>query len=326
MFKRFLKYILVIVLFIFIGKVDAKNISIDEFVEEYNSYDGLLRASKTTVGSDQYIVISGSDVTIEENYSSMYELANLESSNDIIMIFEYDDEEKSLSFGKVTTSGHDDDFENLEMKISEEYVVVNNITNVIFYLSGKIGYELKDGDYSETFDDYGYQFIEEKIEELDINEIMSYKISLNTDKIAALIDEYGELYCLRMIGGGHYNIKFNVNGGEEIENAKVCSTCGDIFEYELPIPKKEGYAFIGWYSDKELTNKVEKLYDIDFEAVRDGRGCETGELRANLYAKWKKEEVSVDNTSKKSSLIIISIVTIIFGLFIVNYIRKKSLN
>lgn len=67
-----------------------------------------------------------------------------------------------------------------------------------------------------------------------------------------------------------YTITFNTNGGNEIENQII-------LENELvnkTIPIKEGYIFLGWYSDSELNNK----FDFN-KPVNDN---------ITLYAKWNK--------------------------------------
>lgn len=69
-------------------------------------------------------------------------------------------------------------------------------------------------------------------------------------------------------GSSSYTVKFNANGGTAIENI-VVKRGGKI---TLPTPTREGYVFVGWYTDAALT----KLFDAD-KAVYSA---------VTLYAKW----------------------------------------
>lgn len=77
-------------------------------------------------------------------------------------------------------------------------------------------------------------------------------------------------------GGGspsYYFVTFDTNGGEymekllKVENAKI-----DLDDY---VPEREGYEFVGWYLDKNLTEPVNEI-----------------DLKKNItfYAKWEKAE------------------------------------
>ena len=66
---------------------------------------------------------------------------------------------------------------------------------------------------------------------------------------------------------------FDTNGGSEIESQVFSSSPVYIDMPDDPV--KQGYTFMGWYSDKELTEEFD--FDIEHEL--------TGDL--TLYAKWK---------------------------------------
>lgn len=66
-----------------------------------------------------------------------------------------------------------------------------------------------------------------------------------------------------------YRVTFNSNGGK-LENSIVSVEIG--YSIELPEPTKASDSFAGWYSDKELTARVEAPY--------------TPEENITLYAKW----------------------------------------
>ena len=64
-------------------------------------------------------------------------------------------------------------------------------------------------------------------------------------------------------------VTFESNGGSEVESQKIKK--GETAAYPLP-PEREGYQFLGWYSDDELT----ELFDFSKPI---NRSC-------TLYARW----------------------------------------
>lgn len=70
-----------------------------------------------------------------------------------------------------------------------------------------------------------------------------------------------------------YTCTFNSNDGSTVKEQKVCE--GGKF-YKPSNPKKEGYKFIGWYTDEKLT----EVYDFD----------ETVTKNITLYAKWEANQ------------------------------------
>ena len=106
-------------------------------------------------------------------------------------------------------------------------------------------------------------------------------------------------------GGGTapqtYTAQFDTNGGSAVDKVKTDKN-GKI---ERPAdPTKEGYIFVGWYSDSKLTKP------FDFSA----------ELTANstLYAKWKENnEIILTIGSRKIS---------VFGREIKNDVAPKIVN
>lgn len=75
------------------------------------------------------------------------------------------------------------------------------------------------------------------------------------------------------LDNNYYSITYMLDGGvNDVANiTKISSTDSD---FVLKSPKKMGYVFEGWYSDKELTHKVEKIESSTKSNVI-------------LYAKWK---------------------------------------
>ncbi|MGE7947468.1 InlB B-repeat-containing protein [Lysinibacillus sp. NPDC093688] len=75
----------------------------------------------------------------------------------------------------------------------------------------------------------------------------------------------------------HYAVTFDSNGGSKVPSIMVAYN----EKMEAPSnPVKEGYAFEGWYKDKEL----KELWDFDQDVVKKD---------ITLYAKWKKESYIV---------------------------------
>ena len=146
--------------------------------------------------------------------------------------------------------------------------------------------------------------------------------------------------CIPSYGESGTVFSFETNGGDEIENISICHTCADAKEaWEntvLPDAKKDGYKFLGWYADSDLTIKVESIQDknINFYQKYRENGCSDGNSYATLYAKWEKIEnandnidvnnVNVDNTLKNTEIygIVFAIVLIISGIVFYKYSLK----
>ena len=73
-----------------------------------------------------------------------------------------------------------------------------------------------------------------------------------------------------------WDLKFDTNGGSDIDTVTEWEySTIDLDEY---VPEKEGYKFVGWYADEDLTKKIDEVYLLEDTTV---------------YAKWEKvaEEV-----------------------------------
>ena len=73
-----------------------------------------------------------------------------------------------------------------------------------------------------------------------------------------------------------WDLKFDTNGGSDIDTVTEWEySTIDLDEY---VPEKEGYKFVGWYADEDLTKKIDEVY-----LTKD----------TTVYAKWEKiaEEV-----------------------------------
>ena len=73
-----------------------------------------------------------------------------------------------------------------------------------------------------------------------------------------------------------WDLKFDTNGGSKIDTVTEWEySTIDLDEY---VPEKEGYKFVGWYADEDLTKKIDEVY-----LTQD----------TTVYAKWEKIEEEV---------------------------------
>ena len=73
-----------------------------------------------------------------------------------------------------------------------------------------------------------------------------------------------------------WDLKFDTNGGSDINTLTEWEySTIDLDEY---VPEKEGYKFVGWYADEDLTKEIDEVY-----LTQD----------TTVYAKWEKIEEEV---------------------------------
>ena len=91
--------------------------------------------------------------------------------------------------------------------------------------------------------------------------------------------------------GGSFELIYETNGGNKLENTKVCRGCA-VYS-DLPTPTKSGYIFDGWYYDSALTKKVEtkNTSDIKVSKKYDKNNCHIGYKNVTLYPKWIEKNV-----------------------------------
>ena len=93
------------------------------------------------------------------------------------------------------------------------------------------------------------------------------------------------------ISGGSFNLIFNTDSEQTIDNMTICIACAPDTYQDLPIPIKEGYEFDGWYYDNEFINKVETTNTINIKPVpKKDKDCTIGYEDITLYAKYLKNE------------------------------------
>lgn len=100
-------------------------------------------------------------------------------------------------------------------------------------------------------------------------------IYTNEEKIKNLTSKNGAIVTLYAIWikPKRYKIKYEVNGGKLSAGTKKTYQSGK--GYMPKEPKKKGYKFAGWYTDKAMKKKITAI-----------KPWQTGTIR--LYAKWKK--------------------------------------
>ena len=121
----------------------------------------------------------------------------------------------------------------------------------------------------------GYRFTGWYVDGEAVSTESTYTFTADND--VALTAKFERNRSSRGGGGGSssaYTIKFDTNGGSELKNISVKNgqSIGTITE-----PKKDGYVFTGWYSDKELTKPYNKDEKVTASAI--------------LYAGWKIDPV-----------------------------------
>lgn len=79
-----------------------------------------------------------------------------------------------------------------------------------------------------------------------------------------------------------WDLKFDTNGGSDIDTVTEWEySTIDLDEY---VPEKEGYKFVGWYADEDLTKEIDEVY-----LTQD----------TTVYAKWEKIEEEVPEESEE---------------------------
>ena len=92
------------------------------------------------------------------------------------------------------------------------------------------------------------------------------------------------------ITGGSYNLIFETNDDNPIQNMSVCIACAPDSYEDLPVLESDEKYFEGWYYDEDFTKKVEVTNTKDINAIpitsKDDPDCITGYKNIKLYARW----------------------------------------
>lgn len=115
-------------------------------------------------------------------------------------------------------------------------------------------------------------------------------ILLITEKVYAFSDKScGIIFGKKIV----VNIKFDTDGAQKINDLYYCYNCGSS-KFKLPTPKRKGYKFDGWYTDKNYTKKLNNIFNKDedgkmIEIIPDELGCNVTKAHTTIYAKWQKD-------------------------------------
>lgn len=103
--------------------------------------------------------------------------------------------------------------------------------------------------------------------------------------------------CVITTGMSYYNIKFETNEGNELENMNLCATCSDFMNTGLPTPTRTGYRFLGWYADEDLTIAINSIAEdwnkTTIQVEYDSENCLTNKMNVTLYARWEKDDCPI---------------------------------
>ena len=101
--------------------------------------------------------------------------------------------------------------------------------------------------------------------------------------------------------GGSFNLIFDTGGGDELASMKICIACSPDSYKDIPIPTRNGYKFMGWFTDKEFTNRITFTNTKEFKSVPkyDKDNCVIGFEDITIHAKWEEDLPKEDNTIPK---------------------------
>jgi len=112
-------------------------------------------------------------------------------------------------------------------------------------------------------------------------------------------------------GGGAVStitVNFETNGGNAISSVSVNKNAQ---MKSVPTPVKEGYKFVGWYTDKALTVKFDSSQKIT--------------KAMTLYAKWEAQEKTDDKTEQPSSTLFADVAQNAWYYEAVKYVKENGL-
>ena len=99
-----------------------------------------------------------------------------------------------------------------------------------------------------------------------------------------------EVACVPICGGA-YNLYFETGSEEKIDSIHVGIACSPDSYPKMPIPKKEGYHFLGWYYDKEYQSKVEATTTREVKpSPLKKKDCIIGYQDITIFAKWERKK------------------------------------
>ena len=99
--------------------------------------------------------------------------------------------------------------------------------------------------------------------------------------------------------GGSFNLIFDTDGGVEIPTMSICIACSPDSYQDLPIPTKDGFKFMGWFTDREFTNRITFTNTSEFKSVPkyDDNNCMIGYDDITIHAKWDEIQLKGESST-----------------------------
>lgn len=108
--------------------------------------------------------------------------------------------------------------------------------------------------------------------------IKKSKISPGNEELIKVVTQIVPAFGWSEHSSANYYVRFNTNGGEIVETVTVEDNSGETISvtvkitdktlkkkkpYELPVPTREGFNFVGWYCDEKLVPNAGKEWCFD---------------------------------------------------------------
>lgn len=283
-FKRVMVFILGVIFFIGLVGCDEKIDEIDlSTIEEIklhfvtNSEDEI----KTVVINQELLSTIDVDVLKEVKLEDLEYLEPKKEGYQLIGWYFDENFENELTEDSPILKSYVDMLDNdsikVEITIYAKWIKVENESfTITYHLNGGVNDSSNIKVFDNTMDDFtlleptreGYEFKGWFKEEEYINEI-----SLITS-----VDDNLDLYAKwDEIVSNEYYITYYLDGGVNSDENISVFYVGDK-DFVLVDPIKEGYDFLGWYSDKAFENRVTVLSNLEHSL--------------NLYARWEERNSS----------------------------------
>lgn len=189
-------------------------------------------------------------------------------------------------------------------------IIANDVTSILFFQQKELSYKIE----GEVFE--GDDLNLELHADIDTSKIGTYDITVtssNENYYIAL--EYGKYtvtgwpyyigiaiivaiayFVIKALAKRRYQYEFETNGGNIVSPIDTKNRA----DLQLENPTREGYNFIGWYTDMELTQPF--------------TGSFVKSKGKTLYAKWQKEVVDIPAEVQKEEISVQQLVDDIDGL------------
>lgn len=245
---------------------------VGDITVEYNANGGIGTArSQTGINGEEFVVNTGTTIsrlnhvlyswnTREDGFGDIYALGEVSAFSHSMTLYaqwrRLESYTLSLAYdkGNVVKDSEDNDINSISVKY--DVAITGLPTEVIVLDPNKDNQELKDKDGNSVFTFIGWNKLAPSVGE-----------GTYVDN-GYIYDIQGDSTLYAHFDVREYTITFNSNAGTQFDPIS-----GEyLTKISLPQPKKEGYAFAGWFTDSELTTRFSRD-TIPYENI-------------TLYAKW----------------------------------------